>query len=263
VLAVALLLAGCAALGRAALPPVESGAPGTPRPLCAEAAGRLVSMTIDSQVYGRRVAVSVYQPPCYAAAAARLPVVYLLHGGNADETQWPDLNVAPAADALIARGAAPFVVVMPGGDYGSGVDYAAFVLGDLLPQAERQLHIRADGAGRAIGGISLGGYWALEIAFRHPELFAAAGGHSAVVDRRQPDDPLSLARSAGGLQRLAVRLDVGRADALRGGAERLARALEQRSVAVTLHVAPGAHDRAYWRAHTPEYLDFYRTAITG
>src|SRR5689334_10614568 len=120
-LALALLLAGCAPLARAARPQLDPPTRDNPRAPCGALAGQLRRTTIASAVYRRAVAMSVYEPPCYAAAIARMPVVYLLHGGNADETQWPDLNVAPAADDLISRGAAPFVVVMPGGDYGPGV----------------------------------------------------------------------------------------------------------------------------------------------
>src|SRR3954463_9050490 len=136
----ALLVASCAAPARAALPSPDPSVPGTPV-ACRERAGQVLKAAVDSAIYRRPIAISVYVPPCYAHVSDRLPVIYLLHGGNADETQWPDLRVAQAADDLIARGAAPFVVIMPGGDYRAGVDYAAFVLGDLLPEIERQFQV--------------------------------------------------------------------------------------------------------------------------
>jgi enterochelin esterase-like enzyme len=250
-----LLLASCAPPALAALP--------TPDPslVCREHAGQIRSTTISSTVYGTAVATSIYLPPCYAAATERLPVIYLLHGGNADETQWPDLRVQPAADELIAHGAAPFVVIMPGGDYRANLDYATFVLNDLLPAMERHVHVSTDRAARAIGGISLGGYWALKIALRHPELFAGVGGHSPVVDRGQADDPLALARTADGLGQLAVTLDVGDADTLRASTERLARVLQARHVRVAFTTPAGKHDRVYWRAHSADYLRFYHDAF--
>lgn len=257
---VALLIASCALPAHAAWPSPDPDAPGTPV-ACRERVGKLIPAAVDSAIYRSSVDISVYLPPCYAHVSDRLPVIYLLHGGNADETQWPDLRVAEAADDLIAHGSAPFVVVMPGGDYRAGVDYAAFVLGDLLPEVERQFQVSTARAGRAIGGISLGGYWALKLAFRHPELFAAAGGHSPVVDRGHADDPLALARTANGIDQLAVTLDVGDADTLGTSTKRLAAVLQARGIAVAFSIMAGKHDRVYWRAHTPAYVQFYRRAL--
>jgi enterochelin esterase-like enzyme len=256
----ALLIASCAAPARAALPTPDPAGPGTPF-ACRERAGQVLHVAVDSAIYRSAIAINVYVPPCYTPVSDRLPVIYLLHGGNADETQWPDLRVAQAADDLIAHGAAPFVVVMPGGDYRAGIDYAAFVLDDLLPEVERQFQVSTARAGRAIGGISLGGYWALKLAFSHPDLFVAAGGHSPVIDRGHADDPLDLARTANGIDHLAVTLDAGAADTLRTNTRQLAAVLQARGTPVALSIKAGKHDRVYWRAHTPEYLQFYRQAL--
>lgn len=222
----------------------------------------MITLSVASTVFGRPVAASVYLPACYDWTTGALPVIYLLHGGNTDETQWPDLRVRQEADALIDQGAAPFVVVMPGGLYGVAIDYAAFVLNDLIPGIEGRLRVRTDGAGRAIGGISLGGYWALQVAFQHPGLFAAVGGHSPVTTRTGgPDDPAALAGAAPGLDRLHITLDAGDMDSLRASTEALAGTLEARGLAVALTINPGGHNRPYWRSHTAEYLRFYLDAI--
>jgi enterochelin esterase-like enzyme len=222
----------------------------------------MLSTTVQSAVYGAPVAISVYEPPCYSTSD-QLPVIYLLHGGNADETQWPDLRVQPEADRLIAQGAAPFVVVMPGGDYSAQRNYADFVLADLIPEAQRRFHISASASRRAIGGISLGGYWALKIAFSHPDLFAAVGGHSPVVTRGHADDPLALAGAANGLRQLAIALDVGNADALRTNTEQLAGILSDRRIPVVYAVRAGQHDRVYWRAQCASYLRWYTGALAS
>ena len=104
-------------------------------------------------------------------------------------------------------------------------------------------------------------YWALKIAFSHPALFAAAGGHSPVVERGQRDDPLVLARTASGLDHLAVTLDVGNADTLSANTRQLSSLLQARSIQVAFRTMTGKHDRVYWRAHTLEYLQFYRHAL--
>src|SRR5689334_20052865 len=75
-----------------------------PQP-CKAISGSMAQTTVPSAIYSKPVAVNVYLPPCYTAnRASAYPVIYLLHGGSADETQWPDLNVQRAADALIAGG---------------------------------------------------------------------------------------------------------------------------------------------------------------
>jgi enterochelin esterase-like enzyme len=229
---------------------------------CRETTGQIITLTVPSQAYHKPVASSVYVPPCYEWTPGKLPVIYLLHGGNTDETQWPDLRVRQEADTLIGQGAAAFVVVMPGGLYGVGVDYATFVLNDLIPGIEGRLRVRADGAGRTIGGISLGGYWALKVALQHPDLFAAVGGHSPVTTYTGgPDDPSALAGTAPGLERLHITLDAGNLDSLRASTEQLAGTLRARGLIVSLTISPGGHNRPYWRSHTSEYLRFYIDAI--
>jgi len=229
---------------------------------CWTRSGQITRTTVPSTVYAQPVPVSIYLPPCYESTTERLPVIYLLHGGNADETQWPDLRVQAEADALIAKGTQPFVVVMPSGVYQTGIDYAAFVLNDLMPTMNDQLHIRTDAAGRAIGGISLGGYWALSIAFHHPDQFAAVGGYSPVV-ASSLDDLVALAHTAAGLDQLHIQLDVGDADALAAGTRRLAETLQTRGLDVSSTMNSGGHNRPYWRSHTSDYLSFMLASFTS
>jgi enterochelin esterase-like enzyme len=210
---------------------------------------------LDSPTLARRVAYSIYLPPCYGADKTDIyPVLYLLHGAGADHTQWPDLNVAPDADTLIAQHSiVPLVVVMPDGDYRPDADYTAFVLRDLMPHIEQTTRVARDRQGRAIGGISLGGHLALTIALAHPDLFSTVGGHSPVTD-------LAL---AGGLtptptlSTLRVYLDVGQDDPLAPGVQAFAAALQAHGLKPAFHLYPGVHNRTYWRAHTAEYLAFY------
>src|SRR5262245_1200081 len=120
IVGLALLIASCAVPARAALPTPDPTVPGSVS-ACPEHAGQMLRTAISSALYKSSIALSMYVPPCYASLADRLPVIYLLHGGNADETQWPDLRVQQAADDMIAHGAGPFVVVMPGGDYHASI----------------------------------------------------------------------------------------------------------------------------------------------
>ncbi len=228
---------------------------------CAESVGQTLPASVVSKVYSASIPINIYLPPCYRSLPDNLSAIYLLHGANADHTQWPDLDVQPRADELIAQGVAPFIVVMPAGDYQADIDYAAFIMNDLIPYVERHFQVTADREHRAIGGLSMGGYWALKIAFSHPDRFVAVGGYSPVASIGYADDPIVLARTADQLDRLSIALDVGEADGLLAGAQRLTQVLQARDLKVSLSVNPGGHARAYWRSHTGEYLTFYARAF--
>lgn len=235
-----------------------------PPPQCETAHGQMVRIIVPSLVYSKPVPATVYLPPCYADTAPTLyPTVYLLHGGGADETQWPDLNVQPSADDLIAHGEPPFIVVMPGAVYSDAIDYGAFVLRDLIPHIQTLYRVQGVRAGRLIGGLSLGGYWALRVAFLHSDWFAAVGGYSPVITLGYDEDPLTLARHANvqTLQNLKIALDVGNKDSLSYDTKILAQTLRGRGVTVSLTIGQGTHIRDYWRAHTHDYFTFFEDII--
>src|SRR5260221_54048 len=152
---------------------------------------------------------------------------------------------------------------MPGATYEDGIDYGAFVMKELLPGIESQYRVQGFRSGRVIGGLSLGGYWALKIAFLNPDRFAAVGGYSPVVNLGNLDDPLSLARHANmqTLQGLQIALDVGNQDSLAYDTKELAQTLRARGITVSLTIGQGGHWRDYWRAHTYDYFSFFLDTI--
>ena len=77
--------------------------------------------------------------------------------------------------------------------------YETVVLDELMPAVERDFCTWNDRDHRAIGGISRGGFWAYEIALRHPDMFGIVGGHSAAFDAGNAPaafNPLELALNA-------------------------------------------------------------------
>jgi S-formylglutathione hydrolase FrmB len=122
--------------------------------------------------------------------------------------------------------------------------------------------LRTDQAGRAIGGISRGGFWAWEIGLRHPELFTAIGGHSPVFDlyHAPPShNPLNVIETltwSDAMPRLY--LDRGENDFWQVNIDLMPPRLEVLAIPHTYSVNPGGkHDDTYWATHLNEYLAFY------
>ncbi len=235
---------------------------------CAETKGRVMDGYFKSNVIGKRQHYFIYLPPCYDAnSETRYPVVYLLHGIPMDERHWLDEGVAAAADRLFSSGELPpFIMVMPHGDYsiytdtsGGDKSFEDVVINELIPEIDSRFRTLADAKHRAIGGISRGGVWALEIAFRHPDEFDAVGGHSPALSVNRATtayDPLELAQSAP-IDKLRIFLDAGDQDWTRAGTQELSKTLTDRYIPYTYTVGKGDHDYPYWASQIEAYLRFY------
>lgn len=173
--------------------------------------GRIETQRFASAALGVDKDYLVYLPAGYDAdATTRFPVLYYLHGLTGDETNWTENgDLAGAADALGLRA----IVVMPDGDDsfytnavgdydydkcladGSGLfipgqpkhktcvrhrAYETYVIEDLIKEVDGRYRTIATRDGRAIAGLSMGGFGALKLALKHKDLFAAAASHSGV-----------------------------------------------------------------------------------
>ncbi|MDB4955889.1 MAG: hypothetical protein JWO36_3458 [Myxococcales bacterium] len=154
----------------------------------------------------------VYLPADYAANPdKRYPVFYYLHGLTGDETNWVrGGELDRAADKLGLQA----IVVMPDGDDGFYSDsprvidyeaclhegkglfipkmqprpktcvrhhmYETYIVKDLIAEVDTKYRTIAKREARGIAGLSMGGFGALVLAMRHPELFAAAASHSGI-----------------------------------------------------------------------------------
>jgi enterochelin esterase-like enzyme len=237
-------------------------------PVCDETQGQVMDAYFKSDIVGRQQHYFIYLPPCYdARSEARYPVVYLLHGIPMDEHHWLDEGLVEAADKLFGSGELPpFLIVMPHGDYGlytdtSGGDksFEGVFVNELIPAIEKRFRTLADPEHRAIGGISRGGVWALEIAFTQPELFSAVGGHSpALAVNRATDsyDPMVLAKSEP-IDQLRIFLDAGDRDWTRTETQALSKLLAARYIPHTFTIGKGDHDYPYWATQVEAYLRFY------
>ncbi len=133
------------------------------------------------------------------------------------------------------------------------------IVNELIPYIDSVYPTWAAREGRAIGGISRGGVWSLEIGFRRPDLFAAVGGHSAALSVNYPHpiyDPYNLVE---GLETSSLRiwLDAGDMDWAWAGTDHLHQALEEQNVPHEYLIGEGEHADAYWSQMLPAYLAFY------
>lgn len=237
---------------------------------CPEETGQVIVFdTFDSEIAGRNMPYRVYVPPCYFQSQRRFPVVYLLHGASNDDTHWEDIGITDTLDrGLSLDQYPPMLLVMPygaqllpNGDFPPDPSMETFLLEELMPRVEQDFCVWKDRDHRSIGGISRGGFWALSIAMRHPELFGAVGGHSVALDtNRTPADfnPLDLALNAPFVDTLRIYLDNGANDSVRPEMEMLSNRLVQRQVAHDYVINPlGNHTDSYWTAHVADYLAFY------
>ncbi len=244
----------------------------TPTPYPCDQDGRIIEIEPNrSETAGEDIPYHAYLPPCYQETTRRYPLVILLPSVQDTAIEWESIGLASAMDVGIRAGILPpMVVVMPAlGRIGTrdafppDRSYETVLIDELLPALERDFCLYERRDYRAIGGIGRGGFWALSVALRHPDLFGAAGGHSALLEDDVPPEfsPAEIARNSADLPASGLRmyLDSGVQDseAVRG-LQGLSDRLTARQIAHTYLINPvGTGDDSYWTSHLGEYLAFY------
>ncbi len=231
--------------------------------------GMLLRSQFPSDVGGPLRDYHAYLPPCYGVDGRSYPTVYLFHGSIQTDTHWIDLGIIEQIELGVQEERyPPFIVIMPfNGEIGnttSGNDHSieGITLNSLIPYVDDHFCSWNEAAGRSIGGISRGGYWALEIAFRHTELFTAVSGHSSHLrfeTDRAAYNPLATYTDAD-LSEMRIWLDWGINDFLRSGQEQLRDSLLDSGANLDVHVNGGGHNDEYWLLHIRDYLDWH-TAV--
>jgi enterochelin esterase-like enzyme len=211
---------------------------------------------------------------------AKLPVLYLLHGlpGSSADI-WTEFDAKKLLDGEFAHGAAPYEVVTLDGhgakhrdtewaDSADGTDEVeSFVLDVAIPAVEGS-H-RRDACHRAIAGFSMGGYGAMNLAQRHPDVF---GQVASVAGYFHLDDPDAVFGNDRALQRTnspdqqvarmkglrVFLLDAGQENLplVKGETDRLAKLLVRAKIPVRLDYSPGIHNGDYAIAQEPEISAF-------
>jgi S-formylglutathione hydrolase len=255
--------------------PVEPAVPDHPR----LAPGVLMrDITFFSQALQRDMQYRVLLPE--TGQGHKLAVVYLLHGGGGTFRDWS--NYSDVAQ-FAARG---LLLVMPQGDYSYYTNaalrprdrYEDYIVDDLSADVERRFSVRADRAGRAIAGVSMGGFGAVKLALRHPDRYGFAAALSPAIDvprrlfswrrlnqsrsyreifgpdgseTRRASDPFLLVASADSKTMPFFYLTCGRQESLLAPNREFAALLDRYRIAHQFHDVPGGHDWNQWNAQLP------------
>ncbi len=271
----------------------------------AAVSGRIEYTEFPSASLGRNVRCAISLPAAYEQKPKeRYPLVIFLHGLNNDERDWEKEGIEAKLAALRASGkVGDFIIAMPYGAnsfYINGKDgtrYEDAIVKDFLPFIDSKYRTRAAPRHRLIEGISMGGYGALLIAFKHPELFAGVAAHSAALFNELPqppsaqndrygnyryqlatklfgappdaeyfqaNNPLNLAKlNAAKLKSLKIYFDVGEQDryGFDAGNRELDAILTAAGVKHEYHLAPGGHGWTFLSDRSEQAFTFVWNAV--
>lgn len=237
-------------------------------------------VTFYSRALQRDMPYRVVMPPG-DTSGRKLKTVYLLHGGGGGFRDWTNYSdVAKYSEHGL-------ILVMPEGHssyYANAAErqqdrYEDYIVKDVIEDVERKFPTVGSREGRAIVGVSMGGFGAINLALRHPGLFAFAGRISAAVDvpsrpfsikrleqwRRfraifgpwegpiqKSNDAFQLVRSADAQNAPYFYLTCGEQEGLLGPNRQFASLLEARHFQYEFHTTPGDHNWKQWDKWLPE-----------
>ena len=262
------------------------------------AAGRVECNSLPSKILSRSVPYCIVLPASFDAdKSKKFPILYDLHGLGDNEQFFVHSGLWNLVEDLRDnKQLKDFLIATPDGDASFYINsrdgknrYEDFLLQEFFPWMERRYRVAPGRANRAISGVSMGGYGALHLAFRHPQLFVAVSAHSAALVDKLPsflgasasgsprsrvlggvfgnppdpvfwdrNSPIAIARTTD-LSGLKIYFDCGDHDdyGFDAGAIALDKILTSRRIPHEFHIYPGRHDPAYFAEHLPASLQFH------
>ncbi|MEH6633210.1 MAG: alpha/beta hydrolase family protein [Halopseudomonas aestusnigri] len=242
---------------------------------------------------------SIYLPEGYCDSRLSYPVLYLLHGYGGTHRDWLKAGkVGQTLDRLISEGSiSPIVVVMPSASKSWYVNsskygkYETALLHELPKYLEEDLYSLKTREGRAVAGLSMGGYGALRFAFRSPESFVSVAALSPAIfpnvvskDEFKPvqiklfagafNDPFSVEKYnemnvftlvQGASNPPATYLTVGDDDwfGLYDGTFAFYQQLKSQKIAAELRITDGNHDWKLWSKEIEPALIFLNSQLSA
>ena len=230
---------------------------------CVQQNGRIEALELNNPDLIRPLSYQVYLPPCYSSTlSGGYPVILLLHGQSMTDAVWQELGIQEIADQLIRnQEMPPFVIVMPREEYflqafkESEFDNALIEV--LLPEIAERYNTSPERTCRAIGGISRGASWAMELGWTHWKEFGAIGAHSIPNASFSGSRLRTLKESISPNDLPRILIDIGESDRYFKGAQQLHTLFDQMNIPHQWQVGTGAHNAAYWQTHLESYLRWY------
>jgi len=238
---------------------------------------RIVLGEINGKSVAAQLPYKVLLPVDYYKSERRYPVLYLLHGLRGHYTDWlSKTNLAEYAEKY------ELIIVTPEGNdawYSNSVvdanqKYEDYIIKELIPEIDSHFRTISDRHGRAIAGLSMGGYGALKLGIKYGSLFAFTGSLSGALRATQwgPDDlkgfpnlydslkkifgepgdpsraandPYELIKNAKGTLPYFY-LDCGTSDILVSNSRDFVALLVANKIPYEYRELPGEHNWAYW-----------------
>lgn len=235
-------------------------------------AAQVDTVMVESRAMNEGVKV-VYVVPDKALGgqAQACPVIYLLHGYGGEAKSW--ITIKPELPRIADEKG--IIFVCPDGKNSWYWDsplnpayrYETFVSSELIEYTDRHYRTVASRQGRAITGLSMGGHGALWNAFRHKDVFGAAGSTSGGVDIRPFPQNWEMSRQLGEFAAnkkrwdehtvinqidkiqngdLAIIFDCGESDFFLEVNKDLHKRLLGRGIDHDFITRPGVHNLSYW-----------------
>ena len=207
----------------------------------------------------------IYLPPCYnELTEQKYPVLYLLHGQTFTQDQWVRLGVPQIADTLFfTNQSPPFIIVFPDDKYWNlpaGAGFGDRFINHLIPYVDANYRTLSTRENRALGGLSRGGGWTVQLGFAYPNLFGSLGLHSPAIFK---DDFASIEKVITNIpeeSRPRLLMDVGDNDSELESILLFEEILTRTGYIHEFHFYAGSHSEEYWSSHVEEYIRWYTSA---
>ena len=265
------------------------------------------SLSFFSKILGQEVKYSIYLPQDYFREKNSYPVVYLLHGLGDDETSWLEYGqISQIVDKAVQEKAViPMIFVMPQGfrsyymnDFAGTFRYQDMFIQELIPLIDNQYRTIADREHRATMGYSMGGFGALILPLKNPEVFGttvplsisirtdqqymkedSAGwnqqwgrifggmgtsGNDRITDYYRQNNPFRIFSQNDLLKLSGLKIYIANGDeeqTLCRSNEELHILLRNKNYSHEFRVLKGGHEFSFWRSCLPNALNFISDAF--